>query len=215
VTDETPEERRAMRGMDRMVFFSDAVVAIAITLVVLPLVDEVGSIGDKTVGEFFVENIYGFGAAALSFYAIARFWMVHHGMFVRAIGYTRWLVHANMLWLAGIVFLPLATVLDVKPTHGIGGAILYIATLAYIMATARLVEFILIREDLLDDHERRSARQEAAEWTPVAILVVAIIVTVIVPSVGLYSLFLLVVSGAVRRIVSGRRERTLHIDHAA
>src|SRR4051794_5021732 len=111
--EESRHQVDAEKGVDRLVFFSDAVVAIAITLIVLPLVDVAREPGAGTAAEFFGENGPGLLAAAVSFIGIGSFWREHHRMFNKAIGFNRTLVTVNLLWLAGIAFLPLATVLQV------------------------------------------------------------------------------------------------------
>ena len=45
------------RGLDRLVTFADAVVAIAITLLVLPLVDIAGNVGDVPVGSLLLVTV--------------------------------------------------------------------------------------------------------------------------------------------------------------
>jgi hypothetical protein len=66
------------RDVERLTYFSDAVIAIAVTLLVLPLAnaasaDEITSLQalrDQSGGEIFV--------FLLSFVVICRFWLVHH-----------------------------------------------------------------------------------------------------------------------------------------
>ncbi|MFP3380774.1 TMEM175 family protein, partial [Bacillus sp. SIMBA_069] len=72
---------RTERGLDRLVNFSDAAVAIAITLLILPLVDAAGQIGHSSFGEFIDKNFWEIFAFVVSFAVIARFWVVHHRIF--------------------------------------------------------------------------------------------------------------------------------------
>jgi uncharacterized membrane protein len=208
MADEDLETRRARRGSDRLIAFSDGVVAIAITLVVLPLVDEAADIGNRTVGQFIADDFYGFLAAAISFYSIARFWQAHHALFVRATGHSVRLIQVNFLWLAGVVFLPLATVLDVDQRAGSStGTVIYILTLTWVWTLARVLEELMIREKLLDDRpSRRTAREELAAWLPVIVLLGAVVAVLIVPQVGLWSLFALVIVPPVARAIRGRAQ---------
>jgi hypothetical protein len=61
-------------GCRRLVNFSDAVVAIAITLLVLPLFDSASSIGTEGLGKFFQDNETRLLAFGLSFAVIGSFW---------------------------------------------------------------------------------------------------------------------------------------------
>ncbi len=97
------------RGLERLVAFSDAVVAIAITLVVLPLVDTARDGASDSVLGFLRENAAPLGAAALSFVVIASLWQAHHSVWGRFTTATRGMMRVNFAWLAAIVFLPLPT----------------------------------------------------------------------------------------------------------
>ena len=66
-------EREA--SVERFILFSDGVVAIAITLLVLPLT-EIHAAEDATLADIFVENSAELGAFALSFAVIANYWTV-------------------------------------------------------------------------------------------------------------------------------------------
>ena len=63
-------EREA--GVDRIIAFSDGVVAIAITLLILPLT-EIHPAEGATLADVVVENRAAFGAFALSFAVIASY----------------------------------------------------------------------------------------------------------------------------------------------
>jgi len=76
-------------GFRRLVNFSDAVVAIAITLLILPLVDSAANIGGAELGHFLADNGSKLLGFALSFVVIGRFWWAQHTMFERLQSYDR------------------------------------------------------------------------------------------------------------------------------
>lgn len=93
---------------ERLAFFTDAVVAIAITLLALDLkVPEGDSWG--AVGASISENADGYVAFLISFFIIANAWMSHHALFryiTRADGRMLWI---NLLWLLMVVVAPFFT----------------------------------------------------------------------------------------------------------
>ena len=103
------ESMHSERGFDRLVNFSDAVVAIAITVLVLPLVDLAANIGSEATAHFLLENRFRLFVFFLSFAVIGRFWLAHHRLYESVAGYNDWLLWANLVWLLSIVFLPFPT----------------------------------------------------------------------------------------------------------
>jgi uncharacterized membrane protein len=95
-------------GMERLVFFSDAVFAIAITLIVLeirlPITD--GSISDAQMFPILVGMWHKFLAYVISFLVVGIFWMGHHRKFRYIKRYDSTLLFLNLLMLMGIAFLP-------------------------------------------------------------------------------------------------------------
>ena len=95
---------------DRVLFFSDAVFAIAITLLVVDLrVPDIASevIATQQLSEAKL-RILGF---AISFLVIGLFWMGHHGLFRYITALDRPLIFLNLLFLGTIAFLPYPTAL--------------------------------------------------------------------------------------------------------
>ena len=97
---------RTERGLDRLVNFSDATVAIAITILLLPLVDVAVEIEKESLGELLWSNIGTIIAFAATFAVIARLWTAHHRIFEAAIDYDSGTIWINFLWLASIVLMP-------------------------------------------------------------------------------------------------------------
>jgi uncharacterized membrane protein len=190
-------------GFRRLVNFSDAVVAIAITLLVLPLVDAAANIGGMSLGHFLSENhskLLGFG---LSFVVIGRFWWAQHITFERLQSYDSLLVGGMFVWLFGIVFLPFPTELlgaghtGETSVHG-----LYIATLL-VTATAALVQQLAaIRHPELQREEQRGSMSLNAEAAYVLLMAFALVVALAAPSVGLFALLLLVLQAPVTRLIA-------------
>lgn len=104
------------RGLERLIFFTDAVVAIAITLLVLPLVDaasESANTGLKAA-DFFREEQSQIIAFLISFAVIARLWMAHHSLFEHLDAYNNRVVFLSLVWAFTIVLLPLPTAMSAE-----------------------------------------------------------------------------------------------------
>jgi uncharacterized membrane protein len=98
-------------ALDRLVFFSDAVFAIAITLLVLdihvPNFPHAISIAQSW--QAFLDLSPSFFAFALSFLVIGRFWMGHHERFRTVRHFSARLMWPNLIYLMTIAFMPFAT----------------------------------------------------------------------------------------------------------
>jgi uncharacterized membrane protein len=97
-------------GLDRIVFFSDAVIAIAITLLVLDLrVPEVAGELAADPKRALVELLPKVVGFFVSFWVIALYWVAHHRSFRYIRRYDRRLIYLNFLFLMFIAFMPFAT----------------------------------------------------------------------------------------------------------
>ena len=90
---------------DRVLFFSDAIFAIAITLLVVDI-RVPGIAGSATELRAASTNIFSFG---LSFVVIGLFWMGHHSVFRYITALDRPLIAINLGFLGFIAFLPYPT----------------------------------------------------------------------------------------------------------
>jgi uncharacterized membrane protein len=94
--------------MDRVEFFSDAVFAIAMTLLVVTLVVPV-SVPLEELRQALHDLSDQLFAFALSFVVIGQFWIAHHRLFRLIRSYDLALLWLNLLHLLGICFLPFPT----------------------------------------------------------------------------------------------------------
>jgi uncharacterized membrane protein len=96
---------------DRILFFSDAIFAIAITLLVAGLVVDVRPRETASAGRQLHDAIPGIRGFAISFVVIGVFWLGHHTIFRFIMAVDRRLIFLNLLFLGTIAFLPYPTAL--------------------------------------------------------------------------------------------------------
>ncbi|GGN24770.1 TMEM175 family protein [Streptomyces fuscichromogenes] len=107
-TEEAPGPRPV--SPERLIYFSDAVVAIAITLLALELPVPTGEVhGNSGVLHFLRDHLAEYTAFLVSFWAIAIHWMVHQRLFRYATGLSGGAIRWNLLWLLAIVLTPFTT----------------------------------------------------------------------------------------------------------
>jgi len=138
------------RGRDtgRIEYFTDAVIAIAMTLLVLDIkLPELGK--HETIFEALGRTWEQFFAYALSFVIIALNWVFHHRRFRAIVRYDSTLIWINLAFLLFIAVVPFPTSLlaEVGPTPEI--ITLYTGTLAIIGFLGGLCWWYAHRADLL------------------------------------------------------------------
>jgi len=183
---------------DRVLFFSDAVFAIAITLLVVDLrvPDIVLSAGHQIYSARY--RILGF---AISFLVIGLFWMGHHRLFRYIAALDRRLIFLNLLFLGTIAFLPYPTaLLFVSSTKQPAGPVFY----AICVAVAGLVElaiwlYAIWVKGLVPDSVSPSLRRaEIAQLLPTPIVFgLSIPVAFANPGLAPFTWFLLVPIGRI------------------
>lgn len=98
--------------IERLILFSDAVFAIAITLLVIEIkIPELHGedINDSALGHKLLELIPKFIGFLVSFLLIGQYWIVHHRMFSFVINYTDRLIWLNILFLFATALMPFST----------------------------------------------------------------------------------------------------------
>jgi uncharacterized membrane protein len=99
--------------LERLILFSDAVFAIAITLLVIeikvPEIPNEGPVTEKDLIHEIAHLIPKFFGFIISFMLIGLYWSVHHRMFGFVTNYTRKLIVLNLFYLFTIVLMPFST----------------------------------------------------------------------------------------------------------
>jgi uncharacterized membrane protein len=138
--------------LERMVFFSDAVFAIALTILALDLKLPTG-IAPEHLNAELLDGIPELVSFALSFVIIARVWMSHHTDFFRIREFSARLAWLNMLLLFFIVMLPATTSVlsDYGGNQSPWPSVLYAATISGIYITLAGMWTYAWRKGLTDD----------------------------------------------------------------
>jgi uncharacterized membrane protein len=192
-------------GFQRLITFSDGVVAIALTLLVLPLVDIPVGLGQhESLATVFGDHHTQLTSFLISFVVIWSLWETHHSMLEHFRAYDRTVLRLHELWLFTIVVLPFTTELLNAP-NDIGGAVpLYIANL---LVSALALRGISSRGrhhvELLhaDSAEVTKWLAEPLSFVMTAIMTLALVVSVVLPSIGTWPLLLLVLDDPIDRLV--------------
>jgi uncharacterized membrane protein len=209
MTEAAESRPEAGRELDRIVNFSDAVFAIAITILVLDI--RVPDIPEGRVATELPAQILGLGpkylSYVISFLVLAIYWQAHHRVFKPITGYDGTLVWLNLFFLMAIAFLPFPTSLLGEYSQEHVSVVIYAANAA--LASLLLVAISwyatsghrLVASDLDDEAERIQRVQGLA--VPV-VFVLSIGIAFFSPRAAMYSWLLLSVTDFIIRRISPR-----------
>ena len=111
MSNELHNELRKEFQLERLILFSDAVFAIAITLLVIeikiPEIQE--NVSDKALLQSLGHLIPKFLGFMISFMMIGLYWTVHHRMFGYVTSYSRKLLVLNLVFLFFVALMPFST----------------------------------------------------------------------------------------------------------
>ena len=142
------------QDLSRIGAFSDGVMAVAITLLVLNI--ESPSVSNDDLPDALVDLIPSLAAYVLSFALVGRYWVIHHGLFATFVRFDGVLLALNLTFLMLIALVPFATnLIDDYSTVPIAaasfGAILGLAALVHWLMTVHAQRAGLVHEHLRSD----------------------------------------------------------------
>ena len=150
---------------DRIVAFTDGVLAIAITLLVLAL--DLPTVPDDELLSSLDELLPELGAYALSFAVIGRYWVIHHRFFGSLARFDSWLVTRNLLYLSLIVLVPFTSELLGEYGNTSVAVVIYAA----ILGSAALANWAMINHAVKLDMIQPAERAATARFGERAALV--------------------------------------------
>ncbi len=189
---------------ERLKAFVDAVVAIAMTLLILPLLESVSDAAqnDRGTAGFLTEHSGQLVSFGLSFVLIAVFWIEHHRQYTQVKRITSALLWINVAWMLTIVWLPVPTaMLGQMPTDSLQ-PVLYIGTLIMTQVTTLITRVYLLNHpeitDAPPDRLRRGATSDAAA---IILFLAAMVIASTVHPIGYFALLLVALSSPVERML--------------
>lgn len=163
------------RAFDRIINFSDAVVAVAITVLVLPIADLPIQRSEQTVWEVLSDNSGLIITFFFTFAVVGAFWWTHNRIFNQLAGFDGTLLALNLGWIASVAFLPVSSYLygaansqgnsgwsDSGTLGGAGG--LYWGSLALVSLWSSLMSWHIRRNPGLVDPHLPNPTILSADW---------------------------------------------------
>jgi uncharacterized membrane protein len=150
--------------LGRIVAFSDGVMAVAITLLVLNL--NVPDVGGGELDDELFDLRSSFGAYLLAFLLVGRFWLIHHRLFEAIRAFDDRLAALNLLFLALIALVPFTT--DVWDRYS--DVPVAAAMFGLVLGLAAFINWAMIRYSLSRNMIHAHRREETRPFgTPVAL----------------------------------------------
>ncbi len=195
-----PSFRLESTETDRLVAFSDAVIAIAITLLVLELSVPTLPAGSTVavLPTVIAEQWHEYLAYLLSFLVIALYWVLHRRVFIHIDRHSRGILWFNLLFLLFIALIPYATGVFVTYPSQLG-VVVYAVMLALTGFSLTLLWGYASRKQLIEAGlASRTVEIQAARFlaSPILLLMSAVI-AVFDPTIAILSWVLLVPINAV------------------
>lgn len=210
------------RGLERLIFFTDAVAAIAITLLVLPLVDLVTNLHEThpdfpdDPGKLLGENWLAIAAFIISFIVIARLWISHHSMFEHVDNYNAPLFVLTIAWSFTIVLLPFPTAIIWTFSPNRVTIAFYIGTMALNSILLTVMTYLIKGNPAIESKSNPVTRETISGSLMATItFLLALVIALIFPSINYFALALFGILGPLEGVLSRRRrERAKKALHA-
>ncbi|WP_311244745.1 TMEM175 family protein [Microbacterium sp. WCS2018Hpa-23] len=195
---------------ERFKAFVDAVVAIAMTLLILPLMESVSDAASNrlSTAEFFDEHSGQLLSFGLSFVLIATFWMGHHRQYRDVEWITSPLLWINIAWMATIVWLPVPTAMIGQMDTDLLQPVVYIGTLILTQVTTLAGWLYLLRHPDFTTTPVETLRAGViGDLAAIILFLIALAIAVFVQPYGYAGLLVLLLSGVVTKLLDRFAQR--------
>ena len=179
--------------------------AIAATLLVLPLAENSTQGGAPSLGDIIESSGGQILLLLLSFLVICRFWLNHHDIMRELVTFDGPLFWANAVWIFSIVLLPFTTsLIGTSDSRDPATTGVYIGNMLLTCLAALAMQWHVTRTPALQAAQNRGTAQLQSEVVTSITMAVALLLAVLVPVIGPWSLLLLAFDGLVARRIHPR-----------
>lgn len=188
---------------ERAKAFIDAVAAIAMTLLIIPLLDSINdSPAEQAAVGWFGDNWDQLVSFVVSFVVIAMFWIRHHQLFGTVERVTNPLLLLSAGWMLTIVWLPVATAMTGQMGPDPIVETTYIGTMVLTCVALLVTRLYLRAHPRLHSMGPEEIRAGLAGDVAMALLfATALLIAVLVPPIGYFSLYLLALTDPLMRVL--------------
>lgn len=187
--------------IDRLVNLSDAVIAIAVTILILPLVDKAADLQVSSFSELVDQIGQQFLIFLISFVVICGFWLIHHKLFRTLQTFNTTIFWLNALWLLSIVVIPFPTELLGKGSNDAAFfTALYVINLLITAVAGLLIELEIRKSPQLQKPGSQPPQIQSGIISIISIVIVLLVV-LLVPSIGPWALLLLAVINPISKLL--------------
>jgi TMEM175 potassium channel family protein len=200
-------EAMGRHGAERMKFFTDAVVAIAMTLLILPLLESVSDAAREGLdtAQFLDDHGGQIFAFVLSFLIIARFWVSHERLFDPVEQWSGWLMVLNILWMLTVVTLPVVTSMVGSMDTDRLQIALYIGTMLLNSLVMTAMSLVVVRTPvILGEGARPDTDALAGALGVASMLLLALVLALALPRVGYLALLVLFLADPIQARLNKR-----------
>lgn len=181
----------AMQRIERLANFSDAVVAIAVTLLVLPLTERAANLHTYSLRDFkaaFTHLIFIF---LLSFVVVCRYWLVQHGLINSIKVFNNKVFWLNAAWLISIALIPFTS--ELIGNSNANSALItgiYIGSLLLTSYIGFAMKWVILRSPEIRKTASVYSIKHTYSGLAVIAITIALLISITVPSIGPWSLLI-------------------------
>lgn len=189
-----------MKSLDRFVNFSDAVMAIAVTLLVLPLAQRASDLHVTSYAQFWSAFSHLILIFVLSFVVICRYWEVHHNLLNSVSSFNIGLFWLNAAWLLSIALIPFTSeLIGNNSNNNVFINSIYIGSLLITSYLGVAIQLVILHSPSIQKSSLSKKLPSTYGIASAIAMTLALLLNIVLPSVGIWSLLLLIPVGYVSR----------------